>query len=350
MIKIKREGVLLEPTKNRFEDKSVLNPAVFQDGKTVQVIYRAIDKKFISSLGYARLSGPTKVVERWNKPFLYPKFKYEKRGVEDPRIVKIGEMFYLTYVVHDGKDALIAYSYGKDLYNLKRGGVISPKLPYSKADKLFKYSKLKDDYYFFEAYYQRFGGRNVKIWNKDGFLFPEKFDGKFALVHRILPDMQVAFFDDFSQLKDEYYWIDYLMNLSKFVMLEGVHGFENRHVGGGAPPLKTKHGWLLIYHGTQEMNKRRIYRAGAALFDLKKPQKLIARLPYPLMSPEKEYELYGHVSNVIFPTGLSLFGGRLYIYYGAADSFIGVASTRLDSLLAELLKYRVKEKRPKKGK
>ncbi len=342
MIKVKREGVILNPTENYFENKSVLNPGVFQDGSDVHLIYRAIDKDFISCLGYARLDGPTKVALRWDKPFLFPKFRYEKRGIEDPRVVKIDDTFYLTYVVHDGKNALIAYSYGKHLLNLKRGGIISPNIPYSKAGKLFKYSKLKDDYYFFESFYQRYGGKNIKIWNKDGFLFPEKIDDKFALVHRILPDMQIVYFNDFSQLKDEYFWIEYIMNLSKFVMLEGAHGFEARHVGGGAPPIKTKFGWLLIYHGAEESNKRRFYRAGAALFNLENPRKLIARLPYPLFAPEQDYEIHGHVRNVVFPTGTSIFNNRLYIYYGAADVCIAVVSVNLDSLLKELTKYKVK--------
>lgn len=344
MIKVKREGIILEPTKNKFESKSVLNPGILQEGKTVHLVYRAIAKNFTSSLGYARLDGPTRVVERWSKPFCTPKYSYEKRGIEDPHIVKIGDTIYMTYVVHDGKNALIAYSYGKDLFRLKRGGIISPTMPYGKAGKLFKYSKLKDDYYFFEAFYRRYGGKSIKIWNKDGFLFPEKINDKFVLVHRILPDMQLVYFDNFKQLKDEYFWIDYLMNLSKYVMLEGVHGFENRHVGGGAPPVKTKKGWLAIYHGTHEVNKKRIYRAGAALFDLAKPTKLIARLPYPLLTPEKEYELTGHVGNVVFPTGTAIFKDKLYVYYGAADTYIAVASVKLESLIKELLKYRTRRR------
>ena len=342
MIKVKREGIILEPIKNHFENRSVLNPGLYQDGRDLHLIYRAIDKNFVSSLGYAKLAGPLKVVERWNKPYLAPKYSYDKKGIEDPRIVKIGETFYLTYVVHDGKNALIAYSYGKNLFNLKRGGIISPQISYSKAGRLFKYSKLKDDYYFFESYYQRYGGRNIKIWNKDGFFFPEKINNQYVFVHRILPDMQIVYLGEFSQLKDEYFWIDYLMNLSKYVILEGRHGFEARHVGGGAPPIKTRAGWLMIYHSAAETNKRRIYRAGAALFSLEHPRKLIARLPYPLFSPEKDYELYGLVGNVVFPTGVAIFGQRLYIYYGAADTRIAAVSLNLTSLLKELLKYKVK--------
>ncbi len=343
MLKLRREGVILEKTRNSFENKSVLNPGVVQDGKNVHVVYRAINKDYMSCLGYARLEGPTKVVERWNKPFLYPQYKCESRGIEDPRITKIDDTYYLVYIVHDGKNALLAYSYGKDILKLKRGGIISPKVPYSKAGKLFRYSKLKDDYYFYQAYYQQYGGKNIKVWDKDGYLFPEKINNKFALVHRILPDMQIAYFSEFGDLKDEYYWIEYLMNMSKYVMLENAHGFEERHVGGGAPPIKTKHGWLMIYHGTEESNKRRVYHGGAALFDLENPGRMIARLPYPILSPEKDYELRGHVSQVVFPTGTSVFRDKLYVYYGAADSRIAVASIKLETLISELLKNRVRE-------
>lgn len=161
-------------------------------------------------------------------------------------------------------------------------------------------------------------------------------------MHRILPDMQLVYFKDFSQLKDEYFWLDYLMNLSKYVILEGAHGFEARHVGGGAPPVKTTRGWLMIYHGTEESNKRRIYSVGVALFSLDHPEKLIARLPYPLFAPVEDYEIHGHVNRVVFPTGTSIFKNRLYIYYGAADSRIAVVSVGLNNLLKELLKYKTK--------
>lgn len=344
MIKIRREGVILRPTKHEFEDQSVLNPAIFQEGKNVHIIYRAISKKTLSScLGYARLDGPKKVVERWDKPFMEAKYKYEKRGLEDPRISKIKDDIIMTYVAHDGKHALIAYAEGDDLFNLERRGVISPKITYAKAGKLFRYSKLKDDYFFFEAFYKEYGGKNIFVWEKDGIVFPEKIKGKYALLHRILPDIQIVYFDDFSQLHDQYFWLEYLMHLAKYTVLEGKYGFEARHIGGGAPPIKTKDGWLLIYHATEESNQGRIYHAGAALLDLKNPQKVIARLPYPLISPENEFEEDGFVDNVVFPTGTAVFKDRLYIYYGAADTYIAAASVKLNDLLKELLKNKIKK-------
>lgn len=342
MLKIKREGVILRPTKLPFENKSVLNPGIVQEGKTIHMVYRAISKDLISYLGYARLEGPMKVVERWKKPLMSPQFSIDKKGVEDPRIVKIGDTYYMTFIVHDGKNALISYACGKNITKLKRDGVISPKIRYDKAGKLFRSSKLKDDYYFFESYYHEYSGDDVLVWNKDGMFFPEKIKGKFAFIHRILPDVQVAFANNLNEFHDKGYWINYLKNLSKYVILEGAHGFEGRHVGAGAPPIKTKKGWLLIYHSAEESNRGRLYHAGAALYDLKNPLKMIARLPYPLFSPEEDYERMGHVNSVVFPTGTAIFGEKLYIYYGAADTYIGVASVNLDELLDELLKNKIK--------
>ena len=340
MIKLKREGIILEPTGNNFETRAVLNPAVYQDGNNVHVVYRAINDDYLSSLGYACLAGPDKVAERWDKPFMFPKRREESKGIEDPRIVKIDGTFYMTYVVHDGKNAISAYSYGDDLFSLKRGGVISPKITYKDAVRIFSYSKLKDDYLFFESFYQQFNGKDIFIWHKDLVLFPEKINEKFWMMERILPDVQLVDFDSFDDLKDKYFWIYHIMNLSRQVILEGEHGFESRHLGAGCPPIKTEEGWLIIYHSAQEFNKKRIYYAGAALLDLANPLKVIARLPYPILSPETEYELKGFVNNVVFPTGSAIFDETLYVYYGAADRHIALASVNLTVLLNELLRHR----------
>lgn len=342
MVKIKREGVVLEPTKRDFENQSVLNPGVLQVGKTLHMVYRAINQEGMSCLGYAELDGPTKVVRRLSEPFMERKTKIERKGIEDPRLMMIDGEVVMTFVAHDGKHAVICYASGKDIFSLKRGGVISPKIPYSKAGKLFRYSNLKDEYYFFEAYYNEYGGKGIWLWEKDGVFFPERINGKLALVHRILPDMHIIYADSYKQLKDRMVWTDYLMNLQKHIMMEPEYGFEMRHLGAGAPPIKTKYGWLMIYHGTDESSEGRVYHAGVALFDKKNPQKLIARLPYPLFSPGEKYEKNGFVHDVVFPTGTAIFEEKLYIYYGAADSYIGAVSVNLADLLAELLLNKVK--------
>ncbi len=338
MIKIKKHGIILRPTKLDFENESVFNPAILQEGNTIHMIYRAIDKNHKSCLGYARFEGPDKLVERWKKPFMYPHFKYEKWGIEDARVTKIDNTVYMTYVVHDGKNALTAYSYGPSLFNLKKDGIISPQLTYSQVGKLFGYSKLKDDYYTFESFYKDQIGKNVLVWDKDCFLFPEKIKNQYILMHRILPDIQIAPAKHIYFYKTKEYWERNIKRLSKYVVLEPKQGWETRHIGGGGPPIKTKAGWLLLYHGVEPRNKGRIYHAGAALLDLKDPKKVIGRLTKPLFSPTEKYELKGHVDSVVFPTGTAVFGDRLYIYYGTADKYIGLASIKLESLIKELLK------------
>ncbi|MDD4412612.1 MAG: pesticidal protein Cry7Aa [Patescibacteria group bacterium] len=345
MIKVKKHGVVISPTTRFFEDRSVLNPGILQDGRTVHMIYRAINKEYMSALGYARFDGHRKLVERWSHPFLEASTAYESRGVEDPRITKIGDTIYVTYVAHDGKNAQICYLYGSDLFNLRRGGIIGPKIKYKDAAKLFDKKKLKDDYLFFEAYYRNYSGEDVLIWEKDGVIFPEKIRGKYVMTHRILPDIQIVAFKDFEDLKKQSFWREYLKEVHKHVMLENKYRFEERHIGGGAPPIKTKMGWLMIYHGVEESNINRVYHAAAALFDLNDPTKLISRLPYPLFSPDKSFELKGQVDSVVFPTGTAIFGDKLYIYYGAADTHIALASVNLDDLLDELRRYKTSRKR-----
>jgi len=343
MIQVKKEGVLLKPTELEFENLSVFNPGILQEGNTVHVVYRAIDEKHKSCLGYAKLDGPTKVIERWKKPFMYPKHRYEKWGIEDPRITKIGNTVYMTYVVHDGKNALTAYSSGPDLFHMKKGGIISPQITYHMAGKYFGFTKLKDDYYTFKSYYIDEIGPSVKIWDKDCFFFPEKIKNQYMLMHRILPDVQVAPAKHIYFYKTKEYWERNIKRLAKFVVLEPEHGWETRHVGGGAPPIRTKYGWLIIYHGVEPRNIGRIYHAGAALLKINNPTKVIARLPDPFMSPTEKYEHSGHVSNVVFPTGTAIFKDRLFIYYGTADSDIAVASVDLEKFCKEILKYPVKK-------
>ena len=342
MIRVKKHGEILKPTKLVFENKSIFNPGIFQEGSKVHIVYRALNKELESCFGYALLDGPTTVQKRWKRPFIKAKLNYESKGIEDPRVTKIGDTYYVIYVAHNGRDAVIAYMYGKSLFKLRRGGIISPRIKYREASQLFPESRLKDPYYFFASYYEKYAYKNVLVWEKDGMLFPEKIRGKYALLHRILPDIQLIRFKDFKELKNKKTWEKHISTLSKHVVLEGRHGWEARHIGGGAPPIKTKKGWLLIYHGVEPQNKGRIYYAGAALLDLKNPTKLIARLPNPLIKPDMRHERHGHVHDVVFPTGTAQFNGRLYIYYGSADSFISVASVNLEKLLKELLKNKIK--------
>ncbi len=345
MLKVKKEGVILKPTKLNFENKGVLNPTCFQEGNYVHMFYRAVRKDGVSSIGYCKLEGPLKVIERSKKPLLYPEFNYDRRGLEDPRITFLNNKYYLFYTVYDGYNARAAYAVSTDLKNFYKQCVITPDISYDVAEDIFRHSKtkhkkLKDRYFFFESYYKDKVGKDVLLWEKDVILFPEKFNGKFALLHRILPDIQVIYFKDFKDLT-LHYWKNYLKNLSKYIVLSSKYWYESRNIGGGATPIKTNKGWLLIYHAVEDANKGRVYRASAALLDKKNPLKLIGRLKYPLFSPEETWERKGDVDDVVFPTGTAVFGKKLYIYYGAADTKIAVASVNLKELLSELLKNKL---------
>lgn len=333
---LKKLGVILKPTDNLFERKAVLNPACWQEGDFVHLFYRAIDDNHDSTVGYAKLKGPTEVIERKNVPFIPRNYGYESRGVEDPRITKIEDTFYMTYVAHDGKDAITAYAEGVDLLNFKKKGIISPLVTYKRAGSLFREEKLKDRYLMFQAYYQNLYAEDVLLWFKDVLLFPRKINGKFAMLIRILPDIQIIFFNNFDELRERGFWKRNLKNIHKNVVLENKYWFESRNIGGGAPPLYTKEGWLIIFHTVEELNRSRVYHASAALLDLKNPFKVIGRLERPLFSPDEEWEKSGYVNNVVFPTGTAVFGDDLYIYYGAADQQIAVAKVKQKDLIRKL--------------
>jgi len=335
-LNIKKLGSILESTTNEFEKTSVLNPAVYQEGQFLHIFYRAIDRNNESSIGYAKLKGPTKVVERMKTPIITKSFPYESKGVEDPRIVKLNDTFYLTYVAHDGQNALTAYATSKDLKKFTKKGLIGPLMDYHKAGGIFREQKLKDRYSMFQAYYEEMAGEDVKIWFKDAFLFPQKIKDNYAMIIRVLPDIQLICFKDFKQLKKKSFWENYIKNISHYVVLENKYWFESRNIGGGAVPLYTKYGWLIIFHAVEELNKARVYHASAALLDKNNPLKVIGRLEEPLFSPEEQWEKQGFVNNVVFPTGNAIFGKHLYMYYGAADKRIAVARVNLEQLIKKL--------------
>jgi len=336
MVIIKKEGVILEATEREFENQAVLNPTVLQKGNNIHMFYRAVRKGNYSSIGYCRLKGPLKIVERRKNPILFPEFDYEKHGTEDPKIVLLEGIYYLIYTAYDGKNALVAYAISKDLKTWKKHGIISPKISYKEAKKFFQLSKLKEKYLFFESYYRDVVAEDVLLWEKDAFIFPKKINNKFALIHRILPDIQIIYFKDFNELTLDY-WEEYLKKLGDYVVLEPKYGYESRNIGAGPPVIETEKGWLMIYHAVEDSNKAKVYHASAALLDKKNPCNIIGRLKNPLFSPCEDYEKFGDVGDVVFPTGMAIFDERLYIYYGAADKRIAVASVNLNELLQELL-------------
>jgi predicted GH43/DUF377 family glycosyl hydrolase len=334
MIKIKNEGVILEKTENYFENQAVLNPGCVKIGDTVHMLYRAVRKGNFSTIGYCKIKN-LKVVERLASPVLFPENEYEKQGLEDPEITAIDGTYYILYTAYDGKNALQAYATTEDFINYKKHGLISVDICYEAALKIFENLDLDPKYKWYGEHYRESIAQDVKLWQKDMSLFPEKINGKFAIINRILPGMQIVYFDDFSELTNEF-WLEYLSELPKHKLLEPKYWYETRKIGGGCPPIKTKDGWLFIYHGVENNICGNIYRASAALLDKNNPQKIIGRLSEPLFSPTENWEKEGDVSNVVFPTGAFIEGSELVIFYGAADKRIAAQTVDLESLLAEL--------------
>ncbi|MCJ7471404.1 MAG: pesticidal protein Cry7Aa [Actinobacteria bacterium] len=334
MINIRDEGIILEETSLNFEARGVLNPACIKVDDTVHMFYRAISKNNISSIGYCQLRN-NKIIKRLDKPVIFPEYEYEKKGIEDPRIVFLEGLYYMTYTAYDGKNAMIAYATSSDLINFKKGGIISPKITYKEADKIFKKTNIGKKYDYFEKIYEKSLGEEVLLWDKDACLFPKKINNKYALLHRILPSIQVSYFNDFSEL-DTVYWEEYLEKINDYVVIDPELSFENEYVGTGCPPIETAYGWLLIYHCVERINNNLQYHSSVALLDINNPLSVLNRLKKPLFSPVENWEKAGNVNNVVFPTGAIIEKDRLYIYYGAADKLIASKSIELDELIQEV--------------
>ncbi len=335
MIQIRKEGILLEKTELSFENDSVLNPAIMQEGNTIHMLYRAVRKGNYSTIGYCKLDGPLELVQRDNTPLLIPFTDAASKGIEDPRIVKIDGTYYITYTAYNGINALGALVTSTDLINFERQGIIVPKITFDEFKRLAECNNLVNPKYF--RHVRHFEHKeNVFLWDKDVIFFPRRINGKLAFLHRIRPGIQLVLIDDLQNLTKQF-WNNYFLHFNEHIILDPVgKKFESGFIGGGCPPIETESGWLLIYHGVFDTSKGYVYSAAAALLDIDDPTKVIARLKEPLFAPELEYEKNGVVANVVFPTGTALFGDRLYIYYGAADLCIACVSLSLKELLQEL--------------
>ena len=340
MIEVKREGIILSKTDLEFENEAVLNPAVIRVGDSVHIFYRAVQLWNQSTIGYCRLDGPLNVAERWEKPFITSEFDYESQGVEDPRIVKIDDTFYMSYTGYDGVNARGALATSKDLIHFEKQGVIVPPISYAHFVFLVESAgKVNENYYHNHNFYYQASDSEEKIllWDKNVVFFPRRINGNLVFLHRIRPGIQLVSVKSLDELTPEF-WEEYFHNFQDHIVMDPIYEHESDYIGSGCPPIETEHGWLLIYHGVQDTNIGLIYSACAAvLLDLDDPRKEVARLSYPLFSPELEWEKEGDVNNVVFPTGAALFGDTLFIYYGAADSHIACVSLKFSALIAELL-------------
>ncbi len=340
---VRKQGIVLHKTNLGFEAEGVLNPAVIWYNGSIHMYYRAVAKHNYSSIGYCNLLSPLVIQSRNNTPIIFPQFAYEQHGTEDPRIVLIDHTFYLTYTAYDGVNALGALATSTDMVNWTKHGIIVPQLAYKEFNRLATTQNPINEKY---ARYNAIGNTTKGtiatqyLWDKNVILFPRKIDGKYYMLHRIKPDIQLVSFYDFSELTTEF-WQSYLLHFQANIVLAPKYDFGVSYLGGGCPPIETEHGWLLIYHGVHDTIEGYVYVACAALLKLDNPYVEVSRLPYPLFIPQENWELTGEVNNVCFPTGAIVLNHELYIYYGAADERIAVAVVNLNELIAELLLHAI---------
>lgn len=280
-----------------FSAQAVFNPGVTQQDGNVVLLLRVEDTAGYSRIHVARSEDG---VSNWRiepEPILdygQPDLRYEQWGCEDPRVIRLEEehRWYITYTAYSPAGSAVGLARTDDLTEIERIGLI------------FAPS------------------------NKDAALFPQKFNGRWAALHR--PDAGGGI---------ENIWIAYSNDLSYWgephcVLKEGGGpAWDAVTVGTGPPPMETNRGWLLLYHGVKMYGGTRVYRVGAALLDRDSPHKVKGRHPKCIFMPAEGYELAGHMPNVVFPTGTLLRDDELWMYYGAADTCVCLAKARLKDIL-----------------
>ena len=285
------DAPVLEPFGTGFAAKGVFNPTVVKRGGEYVMLFRAQDAKGTSRLGYASSSDGVHFTPH-PEPVLSPEAEYERNGgVEDPRVVLIGDTYYLTYTGYNTVDAQLCLATSKDLVHWDRKGVIMP---------------------------AKQGRWNIG-WTKSGAILTERVNGKYWMYYMAdakgKPDQTgVAYSDDLL------HWTE---ALDHPVLPRRAGRFDSRVTEPGPAPIMTKEGIWLIYNGADD---KLVYRTGWALFDRTDPTKLLRRSGQPVFKPERSWERVGQVPNVVFVEGMVRDARRYLFYYGGADRTVGVAS------------------------
>ena len=313
---------ILSPEGNSWKGRAVFNPgAVMFDGQ-VHILYRAVGKDqfsrqkfgrdYVSVFCLAKSDDGFNITEDSGEPVIVPEYLFESAGVEDARVMKIGDHFFITYT-------------GLQIYydDPARQRVVEDKfkrfLP--KREKHEVFEEHRDGKWFIRACmartdnfktYDKLGIVLPNETNKDIVLVPEPVNGRNHMYHRREPDIWIADAEKLSR------WGNH-----KLVLPTKPDSWKEKKVGASCPPIKTEKGWLLFYHGVDD---QKVYRVSAAMFALDDPARLVNDLDYPILEPEEEYELHGDVDNVVFPCGVVEKDGRYILYYGGADTYVGAAS------------------------
>lgn len=303
-----KENPIISPSKsNEWESKATFNPGAIYLDNNVHIVYRALSQDNTSVFGYARSQDGIHINYRLDNPIYVPREDFEKKqihnessGCEDPRLTRIGDKIYMLYTAFDGKNLpRVALSWIKVEDFLKERWIWSKPVLISPPD----------------------------IDDKDACIFPEKIKDRYFIIHRSGDDIDSSFcstlnFDGQTWI-EEYRWISPRAGM-----------WDSKKIGAAAPPIKTREGWVLFYHGISEEDN--FYRVGAILLDLKDPTQIMARSDEPLLEPETKYEKQGLIPNVIFPCGVVVIEEKFFLYYGGADKTLSVVTISSEKLLNHL--------------
>ncbi|MBW3019704.1 hypothetical protein KY334_00240 [Candidatus Woesearchaeota archaeon] len=286
--------------------EGTFNGCPVEDEKGISLVYRALSSNYyhtypkrnleLSTIGLARSKDGLNFKN--HEKFISPRHEWERYGCEDPRITKIDGKYYIFYTAlsefpfrADGIKVAVAIS--KDLKTVCEKHLVTP----------------------FNA--------------KAMCLFPEKINGKYWVIFSYNTDnpptkICMNSVSKIEELWDEKKWNKWELNPKK-ISLE-LERDRRDHVEVGAPPIKTKNGWLLFYSYIKNyFSKNKVFGVEAVLLDLKDPSKVLAKTEGPLMVPEEYYEVYGAIPDIVFPTGVIRKDNRLFLYYGSADTTTSVA-------------------------
>lgn len=318
-----KENPIIKPIVDHFwESKAVFNPgAIYEQGR-VHMLYRAIGDQDVSVLGYASSPDGINFDERLNEPAYIPRESFECSspysaspsaspftsgggcygGCEDPRLTKIDDKVYMTYVAYNGwSEPRVA------LTSISTEDFVSHNWNWKKPVLISRPGQV----------------------NKNACLLPEKINGKYVLFHRIFPHILVDYVDDLN-FDGETRW---LVGHEKISPRRGY--WDSRKVGVGATPLNTPEGWLLIYQAVGDQDSSR-YKMGAMLLDKKNPTKVLHRSVKPILEPTEWYENEGFKAGVAYPCGSAIVNDTLHVYYGGADMVTCIATAPLPEFMDHL--------------
>lgn len=330
--KYENNPVLSPNPEREWENLVTTNPGAWYNEETGEVIllYRAAGKEEDHNINIAlAVSKNGYDFERISEKPIFEKTPGDWDGgsMEDPRVIKIGDFYYITY-------AAVPCPPGRywELPKRRLPEDVPPEAPFILRENETRTGlAITRD---FKTIYRPGYLTDATIDDRDVIIFPEKVNGKFVTLHRPMqwvgkeygteyPAIWIAFSDDLLAHKELK-----LLATAKF-------DWEVK-IGGSAPPIKTKYGWFMLYHAVGPDNQ---YRVGAMLLDLKNPLQVTHRLPEPVMVPEYDYECEGIYKGICFPCGNVVIDGKLFVYYGGADQYVGVATCGFEELLQELLRY-----------